>query len=216
MTTITNEQIEQGKTGYTTLIALFTVAIIGLLILFLLTSKTRVGEQTVTSFDELGGDFTLQSADGDVSLSDFKGKTVVMYFGFMSCPEVCPNSLGVIQTAFNNLSDKELTQVQGIMISIDPERDRLQSLDKFTQYFHPKIIGITGTNDAVEKTANQYGAYFDRTEDKENDYLFEHVSRYYVIDPQGDLVGALRHSTTPNELSAKLRETMLGTTLASN
>jgi len=188
------------------------LAIVALITLFSITSKTTFGEKQATSFAELGGDFTLQSVNGDVSLSDFKGKAVVMYFGFMSCPEVCPNSMGVIQSAFNKFNESD----QGIMISIDPERDRLQSLEKFTQYYHPNIIGITGSNDAVETTAKQYGAYFDRTEDKENDYLFEHVSRYYVIDQQGNLIDALRHSTTPNELSAKLREALTGKALALN
>lgn len=190
------------------------LAIVGLIALFTLTSKTDFGEKTPRSFAELGGDFTLQSAKGDVSLSDFKGKAVVMYFGFMSCPEVCPNSMGVLQAAFNRLSADELPQVQGLMISIDPERDDVRSLAQFTKYYHPQITGLTGSDSAVETTADQYGAYFKRTKDKVNDYLFEHVSRYYVIDQEGNLVDALRHSTTPNELTAKLRETLTGKPLA--
>ena len=75
-------------------------------------------------------------------------------------------------------------------------------------------MGLSGSDDAVEKTAEQYGAYFKRTKDKVNDYLFEHVSRYYIIDQQGNLVDALRHSTTANELTAKLRETLTGKPLA--
>ncbi len=195
-------------------ISILSIAIIGLVTLFTLTSKTDFGEKTPRSFAELGGNFTLQSSSGDVSLSDFKGKAVVMYFGFMSCPEVCPNSMGIIQAAFGKMSSEELSDIQGIMISIDPQRDNLKSLEKFTQYYHPNIIGITGDDNTIEQTADQYGAYFKRTEDKTNDYLFEHVSRYYVIDRDGHLVDALRHSTTPNELAAKLRETLTGKALA--
>lgn len=191
-----------------------SVAIIGLITLFVSTSKTNFGEKTAKSFSELGGDFTLQSSKGDVSLSDFKGKAVVMYFGFMSCPEVCPNSMGIIQSALGRMSETELQQVQGLMISIDPQRDNLKSLEQFTKYYHSNIMGVTGTDDVVQKTAEQYGAYFKRTKDKANDYLFEHVSRYYIIDQEGNLVGALRHSTTPNELTAKLRETLTGIPLA--
>ena len=196
------------------ILGVLSLAIIGLIALFTLTSKTEFGEKTPRSFAELGGNFTLQSSTGDVSLSDFKGKAVVMYFGFMSCPEVCPNSMGVLQSAFNKLSAEELKDVQGIMISIDPQRDNVKSLEQFTQYYHPKIAGLTGSDEAVEQTADQYGAYFKRTKDKVNDYLFEHVSRYYVINQHGQLVDALRHSTTPNELTAKLRETLTGKTLA--
>ena len=190
------------------------LAIIGLVALFTLTTKSEFGETAPSSLDQLGGNFTLQSLQGDVSLSDFKGKAVVMYFGFMSCPEVCPNSLGVIKATFNKLDEDTIADVQGIMISIDPQRDNVKSLEQFTQYYHPKIAGLTGSDEAVEQTANQYGAYFKRTKDKVNDYLFEHVSRYYVINQHGQLVDALRHSTTPNELTAKLRETLTGKTLA--
>ena len=180
-------------------------AIIGLITLFSLTSKNEFGEKTNLSFDQLGGDFTLQSARGDISLSDFKGKAVVMYFGFMSCPEVCPNSLGVIKAAFKKLDANDIDNVQGLMISIDPKRDSLTSLEKFTQHFHPNITGITGDEDILEKTAKQYGAYFSKIVDPKLDYLFEHVSRYYVIDKDGELVDAMRHSTTPNELVARLK-----------
>ena len=128
-----------------------------------------------------------------------------MYFGFMSCPEVCPNSLGVIKAAFNKLDSDNITDVQGLMISIDPERDSLQSLAAFTQHFHTNIMGITGDQSVLEKTAKQYGAYFSKTDDPKLGYLFEHVSRYYVINKDGELVDAMRHSTTPNELAARLK-----------
>ena len=185
--------------------AALIIAIGGLIALFTLTSKQEFGEKSPSSFKELGGDFTLQSAQGDVSLSDFKGQAVVMYFGFMSCPEVCPNSLAVIKAAFNKLEDEKLKQVHGLMISIDPERDSLQSLAAFTEHFHPQITGITGTSKALETAAKQYGAYFSKTDDPKLGYLFEHVSRYYVIDKDGELVDAMRHSTTPNELAARLK-----------
>ena len=181
------------------------LAIIGLVALFSLTTKSEFGETAPSSLDQLGGNFTLQSLQGDVSLSDFKGKAVVMYFGFMSCPEVCPNSLGVIKAAFNKLDEDTIADVQGIMISIDPKRDSLQSLEAFTQHFHPNITGITGDEKILEKTAKQYGAYFSKTDDPKLGYLYEHVSRYYVIDKDGELVDAMRHSTTPNELVARLK-----------
>ena len=186
----------------------FFTAIIGLISLFSLTSKIEFGEEVPRTFDQLGGDFTLKSIQGDVSLSDYKGKAVVMYFGFISCPEVCPNSMGVIQTAFNKLKAHEIDQVQGLMISIDPERDSLENLNEFTQYYHPNIQGLTGTDEQLEATSKLYGAYFKKQKDKKNDYLFEHVSRYYIINKHGDLIDAMRHSTTPNELVARLKETI--------
>ena len=180
-------------------------AIVGLIALFVFTSKGEFGDKTPRSFAQLGGDFTLQSLQGDVSLSDFEGKVVVMYFGFMSCPEVCPNSMGVIKSAFSRLSEEQTAGLQGIMVSVDPERDSLQALELFTQHFHKNIVGLTGSEEALKAVGKQYGAYFKKVKDKDNDYLFEHVSRYYVINQKGQLVEAMRHSTSPNELAARIK-----------
>lgn len=200
------------KTQQTYLIsAAIMASIVGLVVLFIVTSKTDLVNDSPTSFDQLGGDFTLQSINGEVSLSDYRGKAVVMYFGFMSCPDVCPNSLSVIKAAFNKLSAKHAEHsdaLQGLMISVDPKRDSLQSLDMFTKHFHPNIAGITGDSEQLKTIAKQYGASFAKVKDPQYDYLFEHVSRYYVIDQQGNLVDAMRHSTTPNELAARLSKTL--------
>ena len=83
-------------------LSVLLVAIIGLVSLFVSTSNTDF-DQKAKQFSELGGDFTLTSQEGPVSLSDFEGKVVVMYFGFLTCPEVCPNSLTVIRTALKRL-----------------------------------------------------------------------------------------------------------------
>lgn len=159
-------------------------------------------------FSELGGDFTLNSSQGEVSLSDFQGKVVVMYFGFLSCPEVCPNSLGVIQTALSRLSETELNQTQAILVSVDPKRDTLELLAEYADFYHPNIVGLTGDIKIIDNVTRQYGAYYNYTEiEKVNkDYGVEHSSRYYVINQNGKLIAAMRHSTTPNELYAQIQE----------
>jgi len=183
------------------------IAIISVIVLYVVTSTQNFGEKAPRSLAELGGNFSLQSVAGDVALSDFKGKTVVMYFGFMTCPEVCPNSMGVIKNAFNQLEQTQLDAVQGMMISIDPDRDTLENLNEFAQYFHPNIIGVTGEKAQLEQLGKQYGAYFEREQDTDNDYLFRHSSRYYVINSKGVLIDAMRHSTTANELAARINST---------
>jgi protein SCO1/2 len=157
---------------------------------------------------KLGGDFTLTSVNGDVSLSDYEGQLVLMYFGFLNCPKVCPSSMGVLQRTFYGLDDQESEQVKGLLVSIDPKRDSADDLAAFTKKYHANITGLTGSPEAIDRIARDYGAYFEITtsDDPNNDYVFEHSSRYYLINHEGELVDAMRHSTTSNELLARIRQ----------
>ena len=188
----------------------FGFVFVGLLIGILLSSDDRPVAGAGGSDGKLGGDFTLQSADGEVSLADFRGQVVVLYFGFLNCPEVCPTSMGMIRKTLNKLTIAELNQVQPILVSVDPKRDTVQDLEDFSDYFHQKIIGVTGSPDAIDAVARDYGAYFKITQSEtpDSEYAFEHTSRYYVINQQGELVDAMRHSTTANELAARIRKLM--------
>jgi len=156
---------------------------------------------------ELGGEFTLTSVNGPVSLSDFKGKTVVVYFGFVNCEKVCPASMGVLQNVMQKLEADELEQVQALLVSIDPSRDTQESLQEFTQKYHANIMGLTGSQEQIDQVARDYGAHFEQrpSETDESEYGFHHSSRYYVINAEGQLVDAMRHSTTSNELVARIR-----------
>ena len=146
---------------------------------------------------KFGGDFTLFQGDKPVSLSDFHGKLVVMYFGFASCPDVCPTTLSIIASALKKLTPEEMQAVQPIFISIDPERDQGEKLDAYAAYFHPDFIGITGTPDEVQKVANQYGGFFIKVEsDSALEYLVEHTSKTYIISKDGKYVSILPHDMT--------------------
>jgi len=146
---------------------------------------------------EFGGNFTLFEGDKPVRLSDFHGKLVVMYFGFASCPDVCPTTLTIIASALRQLTPEELEAVQPVFISIDPERDHGEKLTAYATYFHPSFIGITGTPDEVQKVANQYGGFFIKVEsDSALEYLVEHTSKTYIISKDGQYVSILPHDMT--------------------
>jgi protein SCO1/2 len=143
---------------------------------------------------KFGGDFTLYQGDTPVRLSDFQGKLVVMYFGFASCPDVCPTTLTVIASALKQLTPEELEEVQPVFISIDPERDQGEKLMAYATYFHPDFIGITGTPGQVQKVVNRYGGFFIKVEsDSVLEYTVEHTSKTYIVSKDGQYVSILPH-----------------------
>ncbi len=96
-----------------------------------------------------GGDFVLQSWAGPVALSDLRGKVVLMYFGYTWCPDICPTSLALMSAAFGELQPEQLERVQGLFVSVDPARDTTQRLKEYGAYFHPSILGVTGSEETV-------------------------------------------------------------------
>jgi protein SCO1/2 len=155
---------------------------------------------------KFGGDFTLYQQDKAVSLSDFRGKLVVMYFGFASCPDVCPTTLSIIASALKQLTPAEMESVQPIFISIDPERDRGERLTAYAAYFHPGFIGITGTPEEVQKVINQYGGFFIKVEsDSALEYLVEHTSKTYIISKDGKYVSILPHDMSSDDALNAIR-----------
>ena len=111
-----------------------------------------------------GGDFTLGSRQGPVALQDLRGKVVLLYFGYTYCPDVCPTSLGFIGLALERLTPDELERVQVLFISVDPERDTPERLEEYAVFFHPKVLGITGTPEELARVAELYGAAYRRVE----------------------------------------------------
>ena len=97
-----------------------------------------------------GGDFTLQSASGPVSLKDYRGKLVLVYFGYTFCPDICPTSLAATAEGLKQLSPEELARVAMIFVSVDPKRDTPERLKEYVEFFHPSIVGVTGSAEVVE------------------------------------------------------------------
>lgn len=145
--------------------------------------------------DPPGGDFTLKSDKGPVSLSDYEGKVVLLYFGYTYCPDVCPTALAQISSAFKVLTEDELAGVQGIFISIDPERDTTKKLATYAPFFHPKIIGVTGDKDNLAEIAKRYNVRYKKAEGATAaDYLVDHTSFIFVLDKKGKISTFLPHA----------------------
>jgi len=157
--------------------------------------------------DPPGGDFKLDSIDGPVRLSDSNGKVRLLYFGYTFCADVCPTALSRIGAAFKKLSPDELQQVQGLMISVDPERDTLQKLKDYTKYFHPQITGITGTKAEIDEIAKRYDVKYRKSKGSTAaDYLVDHTGYIFVLDKKGKIADYLPHAVQVNRAVEVIRK----------
>ncbi len=155
----------------------------------------------------VGGDFTVEIQDKDLSLKDLRGKVVVLYFGYTQCPDICPTSLALLTQALNQLNQDELAQVQSIFISVDPERDNVTRLKEYAAYFHPNIIGATADKAVIDKIVKQYGAAYKKVEsDSAAGYLVDHSSYTYLIDKKGKLRKTLPHGSAPEIVLQEIRK----------
>ena len=154
-----------------------------------------------------GGEFTLQSASGPVALKDFRGKLVLVYFGYTNCPDVCPASLAAGGQALNALTPDERKQVKLIMVSVDPERDSVKHLKEYTAFFHGEMSGVTGTTAEIASLAKAFGAgYIKQPAKADGSYAVDHTVSTYVVDRDGKLAAVLDLGVTTDKLVATIRK----------
>ena len=146
-------------------------------------AATGAGEQAQ------GGAFTLTSRNGPLSLHDLRGKVVLMFFGYTSCPDVCPTTLAVISRVFAGMTPAELQKVTALFVSLDPERDTPELLHKYTQYFHPNIVGVTDSQGTMQQLLQDYAVSYERKERPESPlgYVIFHTPDILVVDRDGKL-----------------------------
>lgn len=169
----------------------FFAMIIGLLVgwavlSFVDASYTYHG--TVIQSPVAAHNFTLTGHDGKpVSLQDYRGQAVLLYFGYTFCPDVCPSTLAELARA-KQLLGKDGEKMQAIMISVDPARDTPEKLRKYVTHFDPDFLGLTGSEDEIASVATPLGIYYEMQEGSEaTGYLVDHTASVIVIDPQGHL-----------------------------
>jgi protein SCO1/2 len=161
---------------------------------------------TVIQSPEPAPAFTLQSADGPVSPSDFEGQVVVLFFGYTFCPDVCPTTLADLAGAMRLLGD-EADDVQVVFVSVDPARDTPERLAEYVSSFDPRFIGITGTEAEVAAAAAVYGIFYEKHEGTPaSGYLVDHTATAMVIDRKGRLKLVLPFGTGAQDIAADLHE----------
>ncbi|HPY39408.1 MAG TPA: SCO family protein [Thiolinea sp.] len=151
-------------------------------------------------------DFTLTQNNQAVHLKDFRGKLVLLYFGYTSCPDVCPTSLALLSSALKELSPEENAQIQPIFISVDPARDNGAKLMEYARYFFPSFIGITGSEQEIQRTAMQYGAFYSKVNSNSAmGYTVDHSSNSYLVGKDGQLLTTFKHDANKAEIIAGIR-----------
>lgn len=121
-----------------------------------------------------------------VTLDSFKGKAVVLFFGYTHCPDVCPTTLSDLKAALKLLGPKAAGRVQVLFVTVDPERDTPEVLRQYVPYFDPSFLGLTGTPEEVAEAAREFKVHFSKhTESGASGYLMDHTAASYILDPQG-------------------------------
>lgn len=164
-------------------------------------------EQRIALGEKIGGDFVLNSQQGPLKLEDYRGKVVLFFIGYASCPDVCPTALAVASQGVKKLSTGDQNNVQGIFMSVDPERDTLEKLSKYAGFFHPNFQGATADRATIDKVVKQYGAFYRKVEMKDSamGYAIDHSSRIYLIDQTGQIAKVLPHAMSPDQLATELK-----------
>jgi len=155
----------------------------------------------------IGGPFTLESGAGKiVTADDFRGKYMLVYFGYTFCPDLCPTALSAMTTALQTLgaTTKDLTPV---FITLDPERDTPQVMRRYTAALSPKLIGLTGTPNEIAKVAREYRVYYAKhtTGPGPDDYSMDHSSIIYLMGPDGRFIAPIPADQSPAEMAADIR-----------
>jgi protein SCO1/2 len=155
-----------------------------------------------------GGDFTLHSVTGPLSLKDYRGKLVLVYFGYTYCPDICPTSLAATAEGLKQLTPEELAKVAMIFISVDPKRDTPARLKEYAEFFHPAIVGATGTAEAIAEVAKRYGVFYaeQKVDTAGGGYVVDHSSDTFVVAPDGQLVAKIAHATPPDQVVVAIRK----------
>jgi len=186
------------------ILAAMVLVIAGTVALFMI----NAGDDEFSS-EHIGGDFVLQSSSGDVSLQQFRGQAVLLFFGYTHCPDVCPTIMSSVAETMSLLSEAEQSRVQPLFITVDPERDSVEHLGKYVRFFHPKIIGLSGSEGDIKKVAEKYSVQFFRDDLADagiENYLMNHTSYLFLINPEGEVVDMMSDHTSPVDIAKTLRQ----------
>ena len=184
-----NYVIEKFRCG-----KVFSIYIFGIILIYHFLFGAAMAHTNLQKSDKIniyegfGGDFTLRNTNNhNVSLKDYRGRVIVMFFGYTACPDNCPITLSVLKQVVVRLN-KQADKLQVLFITIDPKKDTPEKMKKFLSAFQANFIGLTGTKEEILKVAENYGSAFMKNPkffDSELNYLMIHTGNIYLVDQSG-------------------------------
>jgi cytochrome oxidase Cu insertion factor (SCO1/SenC/PrrC family) len=155
---------------------------------------------------QIGGPFSLVAPDGrTVTDADFRGKVMLVYFGYTYCPDVCPTELQAVAASLS-LMGNDASRIAPVFVTIDPERDTPKAMGEYTKLFDDRILGLTGSAAQIAAIAKEYRVYYAKAESKDaSTYLMDHSSFMYVMGPAGDFRALIKPGAKPAEIADILR-----------
>jgi protein SCO1/2 len=176
---------------------------------------TWMGRSATAVFElpSIGGPFVLTATDGStVTDATYRGKILLVYFGYTTCPDACPTTLNSIAAALAELGPLA-DHIQPLFVTIDPKRDTREVLADYVKAFDPHIVGLTGTPDQIAAAAKAYGVYYApyKTADAPDGYLMDHTSVVYVMNEQYRFVSSFTQDTPATQMADRLRKLLAKT-----
>lgn len=171
------------------------------------TEAARLMNELMTGKGPIGSPFTLIDQHGERrSLSDFRGKLVLLYFGFTHCPDVCPTDLMEMGNLIRSLGP-DGDRLQPVFITLDPERDRREMLLPYVASFHPRFVALTGSEDEIRRVAVSYKVFFEKVRPPGTSmYLIDHSAFIFLLDGEGGFVTLFPPGTPHDRMAVMVRE----------
>jgi len=166
-------------------------------------APTNLPRVSVSGTALIGGPFTLVDQNGRTRTdAEFRGKLMLIYFGYTFCPDICPTELQTMSDALDALGDKA-NLVQPIFVTVDPERDTPAVVKDYVSHFHPRFVGLTGTPAQIEAATKAYRVYAAKAPAKDGgkDYLMDHTGLVYLMDTDGKYLANFVPQTTAQEMA---------------
>jgi len=161
---------------------------------------TSINRGTFSLVDHFGHPVTEQT---------YRGSYLLIFFGYSHCPDICPISLSIFAQVLEQLEEKA-NRVQPLFITLDPERDTPERLAKFVTFFHPRLIGLTGSVDQIATVAEQYFVRYKKyslntpSTTLKSNYLLDHTGASYLLGPNGEGLSLFQHDTTANDIAVTI------------
>lgn len=149
---------------------------------------------------------SLKDVDGKVrSLDEFKGKVVFLFFGYTQCPDVCPTTMSDL-TAVRKKLGADGDRVQGVFVTVDPERDKPEVLKAYLAAMDPSFVGLHGSLAETEAAAKEFKVFYQKVEGREGGYTIDHTAGAFVFDPQGQVRLFVRYGMGVDALTADIKQ----------